>query len=331
MNDQRNTLVNVLYRPPSGKIEPFENFLSKLLSSVQNSNKNLHIAGDFNLNLLDHDSNKKVHDFLNIIYRNSMIPTINKPTRVTRKTATGIDHILTNCFIDRTFKTAIFKSDISDHFPICFIIPSMNTKIKNETAFLYKRNFNTDAKHAFQNELYETNCKDIETFTDPNEAYKAFLEKFLILYDKYFPKQKIKVKTKDLQIPWVTKGIKKSSKKKQGLYQKFLKNRNVKNDTEYKSYKKLFETIKKRSKKKHFSKLILKYKDNVKKTWTVIKDAIGKSRCTQHTFPKKIIHESKTFTDINLLAQEFNSFYTNIGPNLAKKIDNSSMRFESYV
>ena len=260
-----------------------------------------------------------------------MIPTINKPTRVTRKTATAIDHILTNCFIDRTFKTAIFKSDISDHFPICFIIPSMKTKIKNETSFLYKRDFNTDTKHAFQNELYETNWKDIETFTDPNEAYKAFLEKFLILYDKYFPKQKIKVKTKDLQSPWVTKGIKKSSKKKQRLYQKFLKNRNVKNETEYKSYKKLFETIKKRSKQNHFSKLILKYKDNVKKTWTVIKDAIGTSRCTQHTFPKKIIHESKTFTDTNLIAQEFHSFYTNIGPNLAKKIDNSSMRFESYV
>ena len=235
-----------------------------------------------------------------------MIPTINKPTRVTRKTATAIDHILTNCFIDRTFKTAIFKCDISDHFPICFIIPSMKTKIKNETSFLYKRNFNTDAKH-------------------------AFFEKCLILYDKYFPKQKIKVKSKDLQSPWVTKGIKKSSKKKQRLYQKFLKNRNVKNETEYKSYKKLFETIKKRSKKNHFSKLILKYKDNVKKCWAVIKDAIGKSRYTQHTFPKKIIHESKTFTDINLIAQEFNSFYANIGPNLAKKIDNSSMRFESYV
>ena len=138
-------------------VEKLNHFLSKLLSSVQNSNKNLHLAGDFNLNLLDHESNKKVHDFFNIIYRNSMIPTINKPTRVTRKTATAIDHILTNCFVDRTFKTAIFKSDISDHFPICFIIPSMKTKIKNETSFLYKRNSNTDAKPAFQNELYETN------------------------------------------------------------------------------------------------------------------------------------------------------------------------------
>ena len=48
-------------------------------------------AGDFNLNLLDHESNKKVRDFLNIIYRNGMIPTINKPTRITRTTATALD------------------------------------------------------------------------------------------------------------------------------------------------------------------------------------------------------------------------------------------------
>ena len=65
--NKRSTFVNVLYRPPNGKIEPFETFLAKLLSSVQNANKDLHIAGDSNLNLLDDESNKKVHDFLSII------------------------------------------------------------------------------------------------------------------------------------------------------------------------------------------------------------------------------------------------------------------------
>ena len=57
-----------------------------------------------------------------------MIPTINKPTRVTRATVTAIDHILTNSFADRNFKTAIFKSDASDHFSICFIIRSTKPK-----------------------------------------------------------------------------------------------------------------------------------------------------------------------------------------------------------
>ena len=41
-----------------------------------------------------------------------MIQTINKPTRVTRKMATAINHILTNQFINVNFKTATFKTDI---------------------------------------------------------------------------------------------------------------------------------------------------------------------------------------------------------------------------
>ena len=39
---------------------------------------------------------------------------------------------------------------------------------------------------------------------------------------------KMKIKTKDLESPWIIKGIKKSSKKKQRLYSKFLKKRNEK-------------------------------------------------------------------------------------------------------
>ena len=55
------------------------------------------------------------------------------------------------------------------------------------------------------------------------------------------------------------------------VFMKFLKNLNGKNELEYKTYKKLFESIKKRSKKLHFSNLILKYEHNIKKTWEVIK------------------------------------------------------------
>ena len=59
-------------------------------------------------------------------------------------------------------------------------------------------------------------------------------------------------------------------KRKQRLYNKFLKNRNEDNETEYKNNK-LFETITKRSKKNHFSKLILTFKNNIKKTWELLK------------------------------------------------------------
>ena len=56
-------------------------------------------------------------------------------------------------------------------------------------------------------------------------------------------------------------------------FMKFLKNQNEKDELEYKTCNKLFESIKKCSKKLHFSTLILKYKHNIKKTWGVIKES----------------------------------------------------------
>ena len=50
-----NTLINVLYRPPKGVIEPFERFLKEILKKAKSNLKPFHIAGDFNFNILDHD------------------------------------------------------------------------------------------------------------------------------------------------------------------------------------------------------------------------------------------------------------------------------------
>ena len=56
------------------------------------------------------------------------------------------------------------------------------------------------------------------------------------------------VTKKHLQSPWTTTRIKKSSKRKQRLYEKFLKNGNSLNESEYKN-KKLFESVKQHGKK----------------------------------------------------------------------------------
>ena len=51
------------------------------------------MAGDFNMNLLDFKQNKKMENSLNIMFDHSMMPLINKPTRVTKNTASAIDHV----------------------------------------------------------------------------------------------------------------------------------------------------------------------------------------------------------------------------------------------
>ena len=70
---------------------------------------------------------KKCKIILNLVYQNGMILTIKKSRR---KIVTAIDKIFTNTFMERTFKSGIFKSDLSDHFPVIFLIPS--AKLLNE-------------------------------------------------------------------------------------------------------------------------------------------------------------------------------------------------------
>ena len=108
-----------------------------------------------------------------------MIPTINKPTRVTRKTATAIDHILTNSFCNTVFKIAIYKCDVSAHFPICFIIPSPSKQENvTETTFITKRIFNTELIELFKQKLYKTSWDEMKMSQNPDQANKTFLTKF---------------------------------------------------------------------------------------------------------------------------------------------------------
>ena len=79
----------------------------------------------------------------------------------------------------------------------------------------------------------------------------------------------------------------------------------------------------------YFSKLILKYKNNIKKTWQVIKEAIGKEKCKQQNLPKKILVDKISITETESIAESFNKYFTHIGPKLAK--DTSTKSFNEYI
>ena len=83
--------------------------------------------------------------------------------------------------------------------------------------------------------------------------YQLFSNILNKLYEKYFPYKEYYLRPKDLKSPWITIGLRKSSKQKQRLYEKFLKKRTVKREAEYKDYKHLFEKIKKNAKRRYYS------------------------------------------------------------------------------
>ena len=176
-------------------------------------------------------------------------------------------------FLNTNFKTFIFKIHISDHFPIK---PTSRPRVENKATHITKKVTNNNTIKMFKQKLYKTNWDNVINNTNPNDEYNYFLHKLIVLCGKYFPKQNIRINEKDLQSPSITRGIKKSRKRNQKLYVKFLKNRNCKNELEYRKYKKIFKWIKKHAKKNYFLSLILKHKNDIKKPWMLLKKQSGK-------------------------------------------------------
>ena len=136
----KNILFSVMYRPPNGDMTVFEKFCKNVLSANDKTSKNIIFAGNLNINVLDCESNKKVQHFLSSMFQYNMIPPINKPTRVTRNTATAIDHIITNTVISGIqHRSGIIKTDISGHFPIVFALNTCEkSKAEDKVQFIYK-------------------------------------------------------------------------------------------------------------------------------------------------------------------------------------------------
>ncbi len=151
--------------------------------------------GDYNIDLLKDDSDRQTHDYLDLIYSHTIIPTILKPTRITETTATIIDNILTNS--EREILTSILVTDISDHFPTILMT---NLKKSNEANYIkstnndvYKRKFTNDNISNFKQRLSQTNWNDILNCIDVNDDYNKFVDKFNEIYDECIPLKKCKV------------------------------------------------------------------------------------------------------------------------------------------
>ena len=160
------------------------------------------LAGDFNINLLDPETNKNVQDFANLTFHYNMIPFRNKPTQATRHSGNAKDDNVTKSLTGHNeFKLAIIKTDLSDHFPIVFAIKTNETMQRPVVKSTYKRSYSERNNDKFKNILHNRHWDDIKKIEDPNKSYKYFLNKFIDIYDKSFSKSEVKVKFKSDQSP----------------------------------------------------------------------------------------------------------------------------------
>ena len=92
--NNKNILCGIYYRHPSTNHELFLENFDMTINKVHRENKYCTIMGEFNINLLNFDTDPSTNDFLNIINTCFFCPQILQPTRITHHSATPIRQYL---------------------------------------------------------------------------------------------------------------------------------------------------------------------------------------------------------------------------------------------
>ena len=121
IDNDRNVIIGVIYRPPNSDVVQFTSLISGILQNIKTENKKCFLLGDYNINLLNAEKHHPTSDFLENMFSYEYIPLINKPTRVTGQTASLIDNIYCNHVPSELTLSGLFYTDVSDHYPIFYI------------------------------------------------------------------------------------------------------------------------------------------------------------------------------------------------------------------
>lgn len=201
-------MCGIVYRQHNDANE-FLDYLSESLERFNRHNHNIYLMGDFNIDLLKYENCTYSQALLHCTQSFSMLPVLDKPTRVYGTSATLIDNIFTNN-LENSIVGGNIVTDITDHFSqVCMILaqqqlfPPLNkTKVRDYS------NFNADK---FMTDLCEIDWNNTYCSSDVNKSFSRFYKNINRLINKHAPLKDVsKGRLKLLTKPWLTKGIRRS-------------------------------------------------------------------------------------------------------------------------
>lgn len=316
-NLEEPVTMGVIYRPPSGSTELFNEEFKSLMTKVPN--KNSYILGDFNVNLLN-PTGRHEQEFEEIML-GQLYPLISIATHVQPHCeGTCIDNILTSNSGD-VMISGTLDWNISHHSPIFQVseFPAGSpAKEESEKITIYYE-YSKSNVAAFCDHLEETLAENHNTIQSVGSFIKTFKSSVDSTCKLSVPKI---TKRNPISNPWITPGLIRSMKKKDELYKiwkKSLKKKNLSCDSSlelyenYKSYRKSLKELIKLAKQNYYFSQFDKHKDNKKKTWEIINRLRGKDR---NKIKACFSIDNERITCRRIIANKFNDYFVGLAKNL---------------
>ena len=335
VNDKKMFISNV-YRPTGdvigmSKMDKLEYFLDKfdfLQDKLSSLNVDSFICCDTNIDILQYSSFDKAKQLVENSFANGFLSTIFKPTHINPNSATCIDNIFTNCLSD-SYNTGIIKSRISDHYPV-FIVTNMK-KMKHSNSNFIFRPMNDDLIDQFKLILSNHDWDNVINCEEPQNALDIFLDEFNPLIDLMLPLKKVKFNKNIHKIePFMSQAILRSRRTKLELEKAKINNPNSANIINFRNYKNRYNSVVRAAKQLYFKNVLEENRSNIKKTWSILKDAMRKNNDKSSCIEELHI-DNKMNCSKNDIPTCLNEYFTSIADEINAKINPSDKNPINYL
>lgn len=312
----------------SEQLDRFINLFSELQSDLNSRRYPSYIMGDLNFDLLKFEQHDKTRALLENSFANGFLELISLPTRITHTSATLIDHIYTNDNKNK-FESFIITADISDHLPTCTIIHN-NVK-ESGPIYIQTQDFSEEIVSSFKQEMLNVDWGTVTNSYSSQDAYNKFYTIFNESYQRHFPFKKVKLNRNIHKVePFMTNALLKSRKTKFYLYNVKLKKPTQENVSKYNEYRKCYNKAIKTGKKLYFQKSFEENKNDLRKTWTLLRDAIRKHN-DKTSVLNEICSDGVYYREGKDISNKFNEYFTTIADNITTRINPSNRDCTYYM
>ena len=321
----RPILILNWYRPPDSEAQVFDWF-EEFLQKAEAENKELIILGDLNCDLYANMPNSNTKKLVELINAYQLKQLIKEPTRVTANTRTLIDVIITQLGNTNVTASGVVHIGISDH-SLVYTCRKISTQ-KGKPKIVEIRQFKNFNRQAFERDLNQAFAgSNVYHHNDPNEIWKVWKTIFLAIADKHAPLRHRKVRSN--YNPWITAEIKNLSHHRDFLKKKAVTHNSIYYFNEYKKCRNNLNKTIKDTKSNYYKNKFNACKDH-KENWKLINELLNNTTSKTTIINELIVDGEKTAGDENI-ANEFNSFFSRIGPSLAENINPSDVDPLSFI
>jgi hypothetical protein len=334
INNKKCVMCN-FYRPPSPiqnlttneQLAEFTDIVDNLANSLIELNLPTYILSDSNINLLNFSNLEHPENLLHSLHSNGFLLMNFKATRMQNGTSTLIDHIFSNNISSHT-ETGTVINDISDHFINFIQLPF--SKKKEAPPTKPSRKFTDENVNRFGESLRNHRWLDVFSSQDVNDSCNAFWNTFNLFFNLHFPISLTRFnrnihKTND----FMTNGLLVSRINKNRLHKISLTKPSASNIQTYKTYRNIYNSLIRKSRKMYFQQKLNNFRRNPKKTWMVLKEAMGGGAPLDDI--SDISVNGVHISDKTQMADEFNNFFSCIGKQISDSIPPSTINPLSYL